>query len=474
MIDRQRIEDLIRRENARFETSRPRSAALLAEAADSMPSGVPMAWMRGLIHHAPVYVDSGEGAAFTDVDGHRYIDFNQADLSSSAGYGTPAIVESVSRRMARGAQFLLPVEDAIRVSEELAARFGLSHWQYTLSASSAATEAIRLARLASGREGILMFDGSYHGHDGETLVDYAHERPRTRALGLAGDHARHTTVVPFNDIEAAERKLASGRIACVMVEPALTNVGLVLPRRGFLQELRDACDRHGALMIADETHTHMFAFGGLVRLWKLRPHVVVVGKNIAGGVPIGAYGFGADLARLMDERLFDHTGDSDGFASGGTLYGNALSLAAARTTLETVFTEDAYRRTSRLGARLASGIQEIVDGAGLPWRAQRLESRANWLYGTVEPRNGAEAAGLMDVALSDSRRIFMANRNVWEAISTAGPCASFAMTEPDIDRYLDVAADWIREIAGTRGRPAGAPGGAAPAAAQDPSNRTSA
>lgn len=442
----QNIADLLKRENARFTQSRPRSAELLERATASMPSGVPMAWMRGLTHHSPIYVEGGQGAAFTDVDGHTYVDFNQGDMSSTAGYGTTAVVEAVTRRMAQGGQFVLPGEDAIWVSEELGRRFGLSHWQYTLSASSANTEAIRLARMATGREGVLMFDGSYHGHIGETLVDYAHETPKSYALGLPRDHGRNTTVVPFNNLEAAEAVLATGTIACVMAEPALSNVGLVVAQDGFFQGLRDACDRHGALLMLDETHTHMFAFGGLVRHWDLKPHVVVVGKNVAGGVPIGAYGFGRELAELMDANLFDHAGDEPGFASGGTLYGSHLSMAAARATLEHVLTQEGYAHTARLGARLAGGIQEIIDRAGLPWRAQHLESRAGWLYSREVPVSGVDAVRLMNVALSDSRRIYMANRGIWEAIVTAGPAVSFPMTDADIDLYLEVSEDWVKEL----------------------------
>jgi len=402
--------------------------------------------MRGLTHHTPIYVEGGQGAVITDVDGHQYVDFNQGDMSSTAGYGTPAVTQAVADRMARGGQFVLPSEDGIWVSEELGRRFGLSHWQYTLSASSANTEAIRLARLATGREGILMFDGSYHGHIGETLVDYAHESPKSYALGMPGDHARNTTVVPFNSLEAAEAELAKGKTACVLAEPALSNVGLVVAQDGFFQGLREACDRHGALLIMDETHTHMFAFGGLVRHWGLKPHIVVVGKNVAGGVPIGAYGFGEDLADLMDANLFDHAGDEPGLASGGTLYGSHLSLAAARATLEHVLTEEAYAHIGRLGARLAGGIQDIIDRAGLPWRAQHLESRAGWLYSTEVPISGVDAVRLMNVELSDSRRIYMANRGIWEAIVTAGPAVSFPMVDADIDLYLEVAEGWVQEL----------------------------
>ncbi len=446
-MNQERIADIAARELERFEKARPRSATLRERAAASMPSGVPMAWMSGLYHHPPMFVESGGGAHFRDVDGHDYIDFNQADMSSNTGYADPAVTRAINERAAAGIQFLLPVEDAIAVSEDLARRFGLSHWQYTLSASLANSEAIRLARLATGRDGVLMFDGSYHGHIGETMVGHDGEQAKSYALGLPDDHGRDTAVVPFNDLDEVERELAKRTTACVLVEPALTNVGLVLPQDGFLAGLREACERHGALLIADETHTHMLAYGGLVNLWDLKPHIVVLGKNLSGGIPIGAYGFGRDLADLMDRHLFDHAGDEAGLATGGTLYANALSLAVAQATLSHVLTKDGYARNARLGDKLADGIQTIIDEAGLPWRAQHLTSRAGWLIGTREPVNGGEAVAMMDIDLADCRRLFMANRGVWEAIVTAGPAVSFAMTEDDIDRYLEVARDWVRVLA---------------------------
>lgn len=408
-----------------------------------------MAWMRGLQHHEPVFVESGHEATFTDVDGHHYVDFNQADLSSTAGYATPEVVEAVSQQMRAGAQFLMPCENAVAVAGDLANRFDLDYWQFTLSASSAMTEALRLARLATGRDGILMFDGSYHGHIDETLADYSHDEPSAGSLGLPHDHGRHTTIVPYNDLEAVRRELAGGGIAALVVEPVLTNVGLVLPRDGFLESLRGLAESQGTLLVVDETHTHMFAWGGLARHAKLNPNIVVIGKNFAGGVPIGAYGFQPHLAELMDRHLFDPFSDAGGLAIGGTLYGNALSFAAARACLDHVMTREAYARTSELGDILARGIQRIIDDAKLGWKAQHICSRAGWLYHRDEPRSGAEAARLADIPLTDSRRIFMANRGVWEATATAGPTVSFAMTRADIDLYLDVARLWIDALLAT-------------------------
>lgn len=446
-MDDRRVAALIARERARFEATRPRSMTLLAQARRVMPAGVPMAWMQGLYHHPPVFVERGAGACFTDVDGHVYIDFNQADMSSNAGHAIPAIVAAIQARAAAGVQFLLPGEDAIAVSTALGERFGLSHWQYTLSASGAVSEAIRVCRLATGRAGVLMFDGSYHGHLGETLLEqHGAPAPRSYALGLAPGHGRDTRIVAFNDLAAATAVLAAGETACVLLEPALTNVGLVLPEAGFIDGLRAGCARHGACLVVDETHTHMLAYGGLTRLWRIAPHLVVLGKNLAGGLPIGAYGMNADLVQVMERHLFDHAGDTPGLATGGTLYANALGLAAARAMLDDVLTEAGYARTTGLGAMLARGIQDLIDAAGLPWRAQHLGSRAGWLAAASEPRDGTAASACLDVARADSRRLFMANRGIWEAIVTAGPTVSFAMDQGHIDRYLDVARDWLAAL----------------------------
>lgn len=435
-LDRKRIATLHAREAEAFAAARPKSRALLERARGVMPDGVPMAWMAGLIDHQPMFAASGQGAHFSDVDGHRYLDMNHADMSMSCGFAPESVVAAVAAQVARGSQFLLPNEDAIIVSDLLAARFGLPFWQYTLSASGANTEAIRLARLFTGRDRVLMFDGGYHGHIDDT---FEAAMPKTSGDG-------RTVTVQFNDLAAVEAALRAGNIACIIAETAITNLNLILPDPDFHAGLRRLASSHGALLILDETHTHVCAFGGLTSAWDLDPDVLVLGKAIAGGIPMGSYGLSAALGDFMSAHLAHEHWPEDspgGLATGGTLYGNALSMAAARAVLENILTEDGHARTARLGTRLADGIERSVTAAGLPWRAHRLFCRSGVCYAPEAPRNAIEASAAADFQLNRLHRLFLANRGIWEAISTAGPAVSFAAEATDVDRYLEVFDDLV-------------------------------
>jgi len=446
-IDRQRLAALRAREDTRFAERTPRSRALRERAGAVLPNAVPMGWMAGLYRHPPPFVTRGAGAHFEDVDGNRYLDMNQADLSMNCGFGPAPVVEAVAARMREGSQFLLPTEDAIVVAEQLAERFGLPYWQFTLSASGASTEAIRLARLATGRERILLLDGNYHGHIEDTLVEAEDGRSRPQLLGLPKAAAERAVVIAFNDLDALRQALAREDIACVITEPALTNVGVVLPDDGFLAAVRETAAAHGSLLILDETHTHMAAYGGLTRAWGLRSDMVTMGKSLGGGVAIGAYGMTAELARCMERHLDVDVG-APGLAAGGTLYANALSLAAARAALEEILTPEGYERTTALGTRLADGIDRLIARHGLPWRAHRLGNRSGFCLTPDWPRNAEEAAVSIDADFIDARRVYLANRGIWEAIATAGPAASFAHEAADIDRYLAVVGDFLHELVG--------------------------
>jgi glutamate-1-semialdehyde aminotransferase len=300
-----------------------------------MPNGVPMAWLTGSYHHLPMWVVDGKGARFRDVDGHAYRDFNIADMSMFCGYAPEPLVRAVSERVARGNQFLLPTEDAIVVSEELAARFGLPKWQFTSSATHANTEAIRVARVVTGREKVLMFDGKYHGHFDEALVWLEDDGTLVpEEIGIPADTVNGTVIVPYNDLGALARVLERGDIAIVLTEPAITNnIGLLLPDDGFHAELRRLTRETGTLLALDETHTQVFGPGGLTALWGLEPDFLVIGKSIAGGLPFGAWGTTPEIAQLLDQRKGPDGERSDLVATGGTIFGNALSLAAARAVL---------------------------------------------------------------------------------------------------------------------------------------------
>jgi glutamate-1-semialdehyde 2,1-aminomutase len=438
-IDRDLIKELKDAEDERFHAARPRSAELWTRAWDSMPNGVPMAWLRGSYHHLPIWVDSGQGARFTDVDGFTYSDFNIADLSMFCGYAPEPVVRAVSDRMARGNQFLLPTEDAIVVSEELARRYRLPKWQFTLSASQANTEVIRVARVMTGRDKVLMFDGKYHGHFDHALV----ELDDAGALvpeehGLPADVTEHVVLVPFNDLPALEAALDRADVAVVMTEPAMTNnYGLVLPDEGFHAGVRARTRAAGTLLAYDETHTQVFGPGGLTAMWSLEPDFVSAGKSIAAGVPFGAWGATEDIAMFLTQLKGPDGERFDMVALGGTLFGNALSMAAARATMLEVLTPEAYEHTQRLGAKLADGMGATVEKAGLPWHIPHVGPRAGYVFQPMPIRNAAEGRACANDFLVRLIRIWLANRGVWEAIVGAGPVCSVPAENEDVDAYLE-------------------------------------
>ena len=411
-----------------------------------MPNAVPMSWMRALYSHPPPFAARGHGATFVDVDGHEYIDMNVGDMSMILGFAPPLVVDAVARAVANGAHFLLPQEDAITVSELLAARTGMAHWQYTLSASQANVEAIRLARVATGRERIVIFDGKYHGHVEETMVARHGTGQQDEALGIAPGATRHTRVLPFNDIDAVERELATREVACVLLEPALTNCTLLLPQPGYLDAIRRLTRATGTLLVADEAHTFLLAYGGLTREWRLDPDVLTFGKGLGTGIPLGAYGVTRELADLLERRLDLGSAAARGIATGGTTFANGVALAAARAALEHYLTPEGYSRCAELGRRLADGIDRIIAGHQLPWRAHRLHGRSGFCLEREFPRTGEDAFRSLDRGFIDSRRTFMANRGVWDAVWSAGPCVSFAHEARHVDRYLEVLGDYLREV----------------------------
>jgi glutamate-1-semialdehyde 2,1-aminomutase len=342
----------------------------------------------------------------------------------------------VQRQAARGVQFLLPTEDALAVADALAARFGLPFWQITLAASSANVEALRLARLATGRPRVLLFAGRYHGHIDDTLAAREGSSVEFEGLGLPSIAGRDSSVVEFNDLGAVERELAQGDVAAVLTEPVLTNCTLVLPEPGFHEGLRERCTRYGTLLVIDETHTQFAVYGGGTRRFDLAPDIVTGGKGIGGGVPIGVYGMREDLARVMVANAETPFAERAGLATGGTLFANALCLAAARAGLERVLTAEAQGEAERLGGRLADGLDAQIRGHRLPWRAHRFGARAGVCVERQLPRNGTEGARSIVPLLVDARSLFLANRGVWDAIPTAGPSVSMAHDEADVDAYL--------------------------------------
>lgn len=447
-LSRERLRSVRERERRRFEELRPLSRQLLERAKAIMPNGVPMAWMATLYDHPPVTIDRGDGARFWDVDGNRYLDFNLADTSMFAGYGVEAVTRAVSARAAAGPQFLLPSEDGVEVALELGRRFGLPCWQFTLSATQANTEAIRVARAVTGRPTILMFDGKYHGHADELLGEIDGDRVAPDGLGVPEDATRNVRLVQYNDLEAVERELARGDVACVLAEAAVTNTGVIRPADGFHAGLRRLASEAGALLVLDETHTLVAGPGGLSARWGLEPDLLVLGKAISSGIPLGAYGMTAAVAGVLEPERSASWAEQ--VATGGTLFANALSMAAARATLTEVLTPEVYERANALGERLADGIERVASGHGLQWCAHRLYNRSGYTHAPELPVNALQARATFDLELFNLQRLYMANRGVWEAIDSAGPACSARTTDVDVDRYLELLDGFLGDLLHTK------------------------
>jgi glutamate-1-semialdehyde 2,1-aminomutase len=454
-IDPTRLAQLAAAENERFVAERPRSAELRERAQRSMPRGVPMAWMDDLYDHPATWVATGEGATFTDVDGHTYVDFYIADMSGFCGHAPPAVVAAVAERMRRGNQFLLPDENAIVVSEHLASRYRMPKWQYTLSGTQANTEVIRLARALTGRDVILVFDGKYHGEGDATLVIEEDGRVVPEQPGLPPWVADGARIVQFNDAPALEAALAPEDVALVLAEPAMTNAGFILPRPGYHEALRRMTRATGTLLGLDEVHTLVCAHGGLSGEWALEPDFLTVGKSIAAGVPLAAYGMSEAVAAAIappEQARVVSGAFVDEVSTGGTLFANALSMAAGRAALLEVLTEEAFARAAALGERMASGLREAFAAAGLDWSVAHHGSHATYFFAPEPPADGARSRAVDDPALRALIRVYLANRGVWESGWWLGPTVSVAHRPNDVERYLGTFADFLTEATGG-GRP---------------------
>jgi glutamate-1-semialdehyde 2,1-aminomutase len=436
-LDRVRIDQLHERELASFRLGRPRTLEMIARARRHMPNGVPMAWMAS-DNDQPVYIDHGQGPGFTDIDGFSYVDFNASDMAMFCGHANPVIVEAVRERVARSTQFLLPTPESVEVAEELARRYPVPQWQFTLSATQANTEVIRLARAVTGRDVVLLFQGHYHGHFEEGLVDLADGQLSPVARGLSKGVTGRVRVAQFNDPVLLKAALEPGDVALVLTEPAMTNyVHMLLPEPGWHAALRELTRQYGTLLAIDETHTHVVGEHGATGMWGLEPDMVTIGKAVAGGLPMGAYGVTEELGGQLDVAR--------NVATGGTLFGNPLSAAAAKAALTQVLLPGAYRHASALGAELANGIEQAIGAAGLPWTTIRFGPRSGQWYGPV-PRTGEQAHALTDDLLTRLLRVWLANRGIWDALAGAGPTVPVPATRADVDRYVSAYGELLAEL----------------------------
>ena len=448
-VDRSRLGRLMEREQARFVAENPRSGALFERARLSLLDGVPMNWMVKWAGAYPVFVESASGAHFRDADGHDYVDFCLGDTGAMVGHAPAASIEAVARQLPHGLTHMLPTADAIAVGEELQRRFGLRFWQFTLSATDANRFSIRLAREITGRSRVVVHDFCYHGSVDEafaTLDEHGAVRARRGNIGPGVDLAATTRVVEFNDVPGLEAALADGEVACVLAEPALTNIGIVLPEPGYHDALREATRRTGTILIIDETHTICAGPGGYTRAHGLDPDMLVIGKTIGGGIPAGAYGFNAAVADRI--RAHIELEDCDVGGIGGTLAGYALSMAAMRATLGEVLTDAAYARMFPLAIRWTEGVDDVIRRHDVPWHVTRLGARAEYHFTPVPPRNGAEAAAAGDFALERFLHLWAMNRGILMTPFHNMALMSPSTTEADVDRHTAVFEEAVVALFG--------------------------
>jgi glutamate-1-semialdehyde aminotransferase len=399
-----------------------------------------------------VYVVDATGAKLSDADGNEYVDFCLGDTAAMTGHSPPPTVREIAARLEQGLTFMLPTEDALEVSTELADRFGLPRWQFTLSATDANRHALRYARHLTGRSKILIFDGSYHGTVDECFASCEGDKvvPRSGSLGPPVSPAVTTRVVQFNDEEALIRELSAKDVACVLTEPALTNIGIVMPESGFHATLRRWTEKTGTLLVIDETHTISAGPGGYTRCHQLRPDMVVIGKPIGGGIPAAALGFSEQVAESLANDFDPARAGMRGV--GGTMAGNALSLAAMRATLRHVLTPEAYATMTTLATRLADGITNVIDAHGLPWHVVQLGGRVEFHFCPHPLRNGAEGARIVNRALSQYLQLFALNRGVMMFPFHNRALICPAHSRADIDLLVGVLDEAVQTLSGSLAR----------------------
>jgi glutamate-1-semialdehyde 2,1-aminomutase len=446
-IDRPRLRGLMEKEATRFLDQHPRSRELFERARGSLLSGVPMPWMTEWAGAYPVFVEEARGARFVDVDGHEYVDFCLGDTGAMAGHSPPALADAVAEQVRGGITVMLPSEDALWCGEELSRRFGLPSWQFALTATDANRFTIRLAREITSRPKVLVHAWCYHGSVDETFVvlEGGTVTLRPHTIGAPVEPAVTTRAVEINDLDGLERELAEGDVACVLIEPALTNIGIVLPEAGYHQALRDLTKRHGTLLVIDETHTICAGPGGYTRAYDLEPDFLTIGKTIGGGIPAAAYGFSE---AVRDRILAAMPPQSDVGGVGGTLAGNVLSLAAIRVTLSEVLTEAAFAHMISLGKRFEDGVAGVISGHDLPWSVTRLGCRVEYWPRPEPARTGGEAAAAADTELDRFLHLFALNRGILMT-----PFHNMALmcpdtTDADVDRHTEVFEEAVSALSG--------------------------
>jgi glutamate-1-semialdehyde 2,1-aminomutase len=451
-IDRSRVRELIEREAARLDERTQRSRETYERARRTLAGGVASSYQAR--HPWPIYLVHGEGQRVWDVDGTEYLDFHNGFGSMTQGHAHPVVTEAVRARAPLGTHFGAPTEDGVVVAEELARRFRLPKWRYTNSGSEATMDAIRIARAHTGREPVLKIFGSYHGHHDTVMVsigvayDEIGDRENLASLpygaGIPAAVVGLTHAVPFNDAGAMERRIerlaAEGRLpACVIMEAAMMNLGVVLPEPGYLEAVRELTARHGIVLIFDEVKTGLtIAAGGAVESFGVVPDLVTLAKTLGAGLPSGAIG-GTDevMACVEDGRVFQV----------GTFNGNPLTMAAARASLLEVLTPAGYERLHRLNERLLEGCGAVVEQYRLPGYAVGIGAKGCVTFSPVRIVDYETFKAHQDVELTELGWLWNMNRGIF---ATPGREEEWTLSvqhsDEAADRYVSVFEELAREL----------------------------
>ena len=445
MINRNRLSSLFAEEQRLFAERNPKSKAAY-EAADNLFGRVPMTWMNKKAGGFPVYFDRAEGNRIWDIDGHEYIDFALGDTGAMAGHSHPVVVDAICKRVKEqgGMTTMLPTEDAQWVAKNLTERFGMTKWSFSLTATDANRWAIRLVRAITGKSKILVNAYCYHGSVDEALIVVGPDgegMSRPGNVGSPVDVTETSRVAEFNDLEGLERQLKKGDVAAVLMEPAMTNIGIVLPEPGYLKGVRELTRKYDSLLIIDETHTFSAGWGGMTMRDGLEPDVFVIGKAIAGGIPTGTYGLSEEFAARVLERTDLDLVDMGGV--GGTLAGNPLSVAAMRATLENVLTKENFAAMIDLATYFTDGVNALFEKYDLPWSINQLGARAEYRFAKPYPITGTAAYESADAELEDFLHLYLANRGI-----LLTPFHNMALmcpttTKADVDRHQEVFEEAI-------------------------------
>jgi glutamate-1-semialdehyde 2,1-aminomutase len=443
-LNRNHLASLLEAEERLFHKTHLKSYELYQRARKSLHGGVPMLWMIRWAGSFPVFVKEAKGAHFTDVDGNSYIDFCLGDTGAMTGHSPDATIAAIDAQIRKGITLMLPYEDVIWVGEELQRRFGLPYWQFALTATDANRFALRMARMITGRPKVLVFNYCYHGTVDETFIvldedGTAISRPNN--MGPQIDPTLTTKVIEFNDVDALETALSLGDVAVVLAEPVMTNIGIIHPDPGYHDALRELTRKHGTYLIIDETHTICTGSGGYTAAHGLQPDFLTLGKPLAGGVPAAVYGFTEEVAQAFTDKL--DLDDADVGGIGGTLAGNALSIAAMKATLENVLTDDFYAKAIELQERFTAGVEGVIREFDLPWIVKRLGNRSEYWFRPDPPRNGGEAAAAIDHELDRYMHLFALNRGILMTPFHNMALISPETTPTEVDFHTQVFRDAV-------------------------------